>query len=70
VVIFRTINGQRMAGAFSLKDIRRGISEDPQIKGNDVVVVGLSAGKQLYRDILAASPLVAGIFRPIATSAN
>jgi polysaccharide export outer membrane protein len=70
VVIFRTINGQRMAGAFSLRDIRRGIAEDPQIKGNDVVVVGLSAGKQLYRDILAASPLVAGIFRPIATTAN
>lgn len=66
VVIFRTISGQRMAGAFSIRDIRRGIAEDPQILGNDVVVVGLSTGRRLYRDIIAASPLVAGIFRPIA----
>lgn len=66
VVIFRTINGQRMAGAFDLNDIRRGIAEDPRILGNDVVVVGLERGKQLYRDILSASPLIAGIFRPIA----
>lgn len=66
VVIFRTINGQRMAGAFNLNDIRRGVAEDPQILGNDVVVIGVDGGRQLYREILSASPLIAGIFRPIA----
>jgi polysaccharide export outer membrane protein len=66
VVIFRTLGGQKLAGAFNLRDIRRGLAQDPEILGNDVVVVGLSSGKQLYRDILAASPLVAGVFRPIA----
>jgi polysaccharide export outer membrane protein len=68
VVIFRTLGGQKLAGAFNLRDIRRGVAQDPEILGNDVVVVGLSSGKQLYRDILAASPLIAGIFRPIATA--
>lgn len=68
VVIFRTIEGQRMAGVFNLAAIRRGLAEDPQVLGNDVVVVGHSNGRQLYRDILAASPLIAGIFRPIADS--
>lgn len=66
VVIFRTIDGQRMAGIFDLTAIRRGLAEDPQILANDIVVVGFSSGRQLYRDVLAASPLIAGIFRPIA----
>lgn len=70
VVIFRTIDGQRMAAAFNLVDIRRGIAEDPAIFGNDIVVVGASNGRQIYRDILSASPLIAGIFRPIAGSGN
>lgn len=68
VVIFRTINGQRMAGVFNLTAIRRGLAEDPQVLGNDVVVVAHSSGRQLYRDILSASPLIAGIFRPLADS--
>ena len=59
-----------MAAAFNLSDIRRGIAEDPAILGNDVVVVGASNGRQIYRDILSASPLIAGIFRPIAGSGN
>lgn len=66
IIIFRTVDGQRMAGVFNLSDIRRGIAPDPQLLGNDVVVVGHSSGRQLYRDILSASPLIAGIFRPIA----
>ena len=70
VIIFRTIGGQRMAAAFNVQDIRRGAAEDPRILGNDVVVVATEAGRQLYRDILAASPLIAGIFRPISSSAT
>ncbi|MGZ8999039.1 MAG: polysaccharide biosynthesis/export family protein, partial [Allosphingosinicella sp.] len=37
VVVFRTVNGQRMAAAFDLQSIRRAQSDDPPIYGNDVV---------------------------------
>ena len=40
VVIFRTVNNQKAAALFSLKEIRAGRLEDPQIYGNDVIVVG------------------------------
>ena len=57
VVIFRTIAGQRMAARFNLERVRAGLDPDPQIKGGDVVVVGFSQAKSIYRDIIAAAPL-------------
>ncbi|WP_336894365.1 polysaccharide biosynthesis/export family protein [Novosphingobium sp.] len=57
VVIFRTINDQRMAARFDLGRIRAGRDPDPQILGGDVVVVGFSQAKSIYRDILQAAPL-------------
>lgn len=63
VVIFRQINGQRMAAAFNLAAIRRGNAEDPPIYGNDIVVVDGSRARAIYKDLLQAFPLFA-IFRP------
>jgi polysaccharide biosynthesis/export protein len=40
IVVFRTIDGERAAARFDLRDIRAGIAPDPQILGGDVVVVG------------------------------
>lgn len=57
VVIFRTINNQRMAARFDLSRIRAGRDADPQILGGDVVVVGFSQGKSIYRDFLQAAPI-------------
>lgn len=57
VVIFRTIQNQRMAARFDLGRIRAGRDPDPQIRGGDVVVVGFSQAKSIYRDILLAAPL-------------
>ena len=57
VVIFRTIQNQRMAARFDLSRIRAGRDPDPQILGGDVVVVGFSQAKSIYRDILQAAPL-------------
>jgi len=57
VVIFRTIQNQRMAARFDLSRIRAGRDPDPQIFGGDVVVVGFSQAKSIYRDILQAAPL-------------
>lgn len=57
VVIFRTINNQRMAARFDLARIRAGRDPDPQILGGDVVVVGFSQAKSAYQDLLRAAPI-------------
>lgn len=61
VLVFRTIEGQRMAAAFDLQSIRRGEAEDPKIYGNDVVVVDGSRTRAVWRDVLSALPLL-GVF--------
>lgn len=63
VAVFRRVNGQRMAAVFDLGAIRRGAADDPQIFGNDVVVVGLSHVKGAWREVLSTLPALA-IFRP------
>lgn len=57
VIVFRTIDSKRMAARFDLSDVRAGKAPDPQIQGGDVVVVGFSAIKGAWRDILMAAPL-------------
>ncbi|QSR16230.1 hypothetical protein CA833_03350 [Novosphingobium sp. KA1] len=57
VVIFRTINGQRMAARFNLKDIRTGVAPDPVILDGDVVMIGNSVIKGLWQDFLKAAPV-------------
>jgi polysaccharide export outer membrane protein len=64
VVVFRTVGGQRMAGLYSLKAVRDGRYPDPEVFAGDVVVVGDSPARRLFRDIvsmggLLTSPLVA-----------
>ena len=61
VVIFRTIDNKRQFGVFDVNQIRRGIMPDPQILGNDVVVVPFSNGKGAFRDLLVALPAL-GVF--------
>ena len=59
VIIFRTIDGQRMAARFDVGAIRSGAAEDPRILSNDTVVVGYSAARTIWRDVRSALPLVA-----------
>ena len=61
VVVFRTIEGKRMAAAFDLTAIRRGQAQDPVIYGNDIVVVDGSRSRAALRDVLSALPLL-GVF--------
>jgi polysaccharide biosynthesis/export protein len=56
VVIFRAVQGQKMVGLYNLKAIRRGNYEDPEIFANDVVVVGDSPGRRLFKDGLQVIP--------------
>lgn len=59
VVILRTVNGRRMAGLYNVAAIRRGIYDDPAIFANDVIVVGDSPQRRLFRDFVSISPLLA-----------
>jgi polysaccharide export outer membrane protein len=64
VVIFRTIGGKRMGAVFDVKLIRAGSANDPQILGNDVVVVGFSQARRTWEDIRSALPMF-NVFRPL-----
>lgn len=58
VVVFRTVDGRDMVALYNLAAIRRGTYPDPRIYANDVVVVGDSAGRRLFRDVLQSSPIL------------
>lgn len=59
VVILRTVEGRRMAGLYSMTAIRRGAYDDPAIYANDVIVVGDSPQRRLFRDVVSLAPLLA-----------
>lgn len=59
VVILRTVKGQRMAALYNIGQIRRGTYADPAIYANDVIVVGDSPQRRLFRDFVSLSPLIA-----------
>jgi polysaccharide export outer membrane protein len=58
VVILRTVEGRKMAGLYSIAAIRRGAYDDPPIYANDIVVVGDSPQRRLFRDIISVAPLL------------
>lgn len=58
VVIFRNVNGKQMAGLYNLKAIRRGAYVDPEVFASDVVVVGDSQARRIFKDVITASPLI------------
>lgn len=58
VVVFRQIDGERYGAIFDLRAIREGRVPDPEILGGDRIVVGFSATRGVYRDILRAAPLL------------
>lgn len=59
VIILRTVGGQRMAGLYNIDAIRRGVYDDPPVYANDVVVVGDSPRRRLFRDLVSLAPLLA-----------
>lgn len=63
VLVFRTIDGERMAAAFDLNAIRQAEAEDPAIYGNDLIVVPGSRSRAIWREVLSSIPIL-GIFRP------
>lgn len=61
VYIFRQIDGERVAATFNLKAIRNGEAEDPQVYGNDIVVVDTSGARGIYGEVIRSVPLL-GLF--------
>ncbi|MCX7034402.1 MAG: polysaccharide export protein [Arenimonas sp.] len=58
VVVFRMVDGKKMAAVFDLKQIRAGDAQDPQVYGDDIVVVDQSGAKTGLRRILEAMPVL------------
>ena len=58
VVVFRTSGGQKYAALYDLRAIRNGVYSDPEVFANDVVMVGESRGRRLFRDLLSVAPLL------------
>ncbi|OCC22911.1 polysaccharide export protein [Croceicoccus estronivorus] len=68
VVIFRTVKGQRLAALYDLNAIRHGVYPDPEVFANDVVMVGDSSARRLFKDVLSvvpalATPIIIGVDR-------
>ncbi|MGN5376495.1 polysaccharide biosynthesis/export family protein [Sphingomonas hankookensis] len=59
VVILRTVGTQRLAGLYNIAAIRRGAYNDPPVYANDVIVVGDSPQRRLFRDFVSVTPLLA-----------
>lgn len=63
VAVFRTIAGERSVALFDLASIRRGRMSDPQVFGDDVIVVDTSRLNTTLRDLIGFIPALA-VFRP------
>lgn len=58
VLIFRTVEGQRLGGRFDVAMIRAGAAADPAVLPGDIVVVGYSQARGAFQDFLKAAPLI------------
>jgi polysaccharide biosynthesis/export protein len=67
VVVYRRVNNQELAALYDLRAIRQGLYPDPEIYANDEIEVGESRGRRIFRDALAAAPLLS---IPIVALAN
>lgn len=59
VVILRTVGDKHMAGLYNIDAIRQGVYDDPPVFANDVIVVGDSPQRRLFRDFVSLSPILA-----------
>lgn len=59
VAVFRSIDGRRSVALFDLRAIRQGRAADPQVLGDDVIVVDTSRLNSTLREVVAAIPAFA-----------
>jgi len=61
IVLMRQVDGKRMAAAYDLRQVRKGIIDDPLIYGDDIIVVEQSASKTALRRFIESIPVL-GVF--------
>lgn len=61
VVVFREVGGTKYAAVYNMKAIQKGSYEDPELFAKDLVIVGESGARKIWKDFLNASPLLAPI---------
>lgn len=59
VMVFRTVGGQRVFARFDIAAIEAGEHADPELMGEDVVVVDTSTGKIALQNLIKLAPFVA-----------
>jgi polysaccharide export outer membrane protein len=59
VAVFRSIDGRRSVALFDLSAIRQGRAADPQVLGDDVIVVDASRLSSALREVVGALPALA-----------
>jgi polysaccharide export outer membrane protein len=64
VGVFRMVGGTRHSAFYDLTQIRTGKAEDPQIYGNDIVVVDQSGGKAFMQNFQGGFGLLGMLLRP------
>lgn len=57
VLLFRQVNGKRLAGKYDVSNIRDGSEEDPQLQAGDVVIVATSDMREGMNMVLKLLPL-------------
>ena len=57
--MFRTSGGQRVFARFDVEPIQAGAMPDPELTGEDVVVVDTSTGKVALQNLIKIAPFVA-----------
>ena len=58
VVVFRQVNGKKMAAVFDIKAIRAGNAVDPLVYGDDLIVVDTSGSKTALARFIQAVPFL------------
>ena len=61
VIVFRQVDGKKMAAVFDMQAISTGAAEDPQVYGDDIVVVLNSKRKSAFQNFIRAAPAL-GLF--------
>lgn len=58
VVVLRSVEGRRYAALYDVRAIRQGLYSDPEVFANDVVLVGTSQARRIFRDIINSAPIL------------
>lgn len=62
IVIFRQIDGKKMAAVFDMSKITDGTVDDPRVYGEDIIVVARSGSRSSLQELIKSAPLLALFF--------